>query len=197
MNRQAKRLLKAIYEKTGGPARGVRDVAELETGLTPEQAKAAWQDLLDEEMITRFSQMYTARITQKGVETAKTLDIDRPRVVVAHGQDTAAPDAVALFLEGAGFEAVRLHGTAVIEQIEAQGELAFAIILLTEAQPPVSVLMELGYLMGRFGRSKVCALAMESATQLPGHLKGVPLELFDPADNWKVALAGHLQAAGG
>jgi len=40
------RLLNAIYDKTGGRGRGVKDVTELDTTLTEEEAKAAWRDLI-------------------------------------------------------------------------------------------------------------------------------------------------------
>jgi len=198
MNRNATRLLKAIYDKTGGPSRGVRDVAELESGLTPDEARIAWQHLLDEGMITKFSLMYAARITEKGVEAAQTapaIELNRPRVVVAHGQETAAPEAVALFLDDIGFETTRVHGPSVMEQIEKHGEFAFAIVVLTEDKPPFDVLMELGFLMGRFGRGKVCALAVDCAAELPGHLGAVKVEPFDASGNWKAALAGHLRGA--
>lgn len=62
------RLLDAIYRKTGGRSRGVRDVTQLETGLTAEQARAAWQELLSQGLIERFSLDYAARMSEKGVE---------------------------------------------------------------------------------------------------------------------------------
>src|SRR6185369_10479000 len=50
-HRIAMKLLSAIYEKTGGRSRGVRDVTELETGLTAKAARDAWRDLLGQGLI--------------------------------------------------------------------------------------------------------------------------------------------------
>lgn len=201
MNRHSNRLLRAIYDKTGGPSRAVRDVTELDTGLTDDEARAAWRDLLDQGLITGFSQHYAARITEKGVEAARSAPIverhrHAPKVVVVHGHDTPAPEAVALFLEEAGFDPVRLHGPAIMEQVEKHGEIALAVLLLTaDDLGGTNVLMELGYFMGRFGRARVCALAIETTAELPPHIGGVTLELFDQSDNWKAALTRHLQSA--
>jgi predicted nucleotide-binding protein len=200
MNRHSNRLLRAIYDKTGGPSRGVRDVTELETGLTDDEARAAWRDLLDQGLISGFSQHYAARITEKGLETARNAPADAwrrlgPKVVVVHGHETPAPEAVALFLEEAGFEPIRLHGPGIMEQVEKHGEIALAVLLLTTADlGGTNVLMELGYFMGRFGRTRVCALAIESTGQLPAHFGGVTLELFDESEKWKAALTRHLQS---
>jgi predicted nucleotide-binding protein len=201
MNRHSNRLLRAIFEKTGGPSRAVRDVTELDTGLTDDEARAAWRDLLDQGLITKFSQIYAARITEKGMEAAQSTpvverNLHAPKVVVVHGHDTPAPEAVALFLEEAGFEPIKLHGPSIMEQVEKHGEIALAILLLTAADlGGPNVLMELGYFMGRFGRTRVCALAIESTGQLPSHFGGVTLELFDHTESWKTALTRHLQSA--
>jgi hypothetical protein len=58
------------------------------------------------------------------------------RVFVVHGHDDGAREAVARFLEKIGFEAIILHeqanqGRTVIEKIEAQGNVRFAVVLLT------------------------------------------------------------------
>lgn len=198
MNRHSHRLLRAIYEKTGGPSRAVRDVTELDTGLTTDEARAAWRDLLDLGLITRFSQRDAARITEKGVEAARNAPVlaSGPKVVVVHGHETQAPEAVAVFLEEAGFEPIRLHGPAIMEQVERHGEVALAVLLLTaDDLGGTNVLMELGYFMGRFGRTRVCALAIETTGQLPSHLGGVALELFDQSESWKAALTRYLQSA--
>ena len=67
-------LLGAIYKKTGGRSRGVRDVAELETGLTAEEARAAWRELLGQGLIERFSQEYAARMSEKGIEVIRSAE---------------------------------------------------------------------------------------------------------------------------
>src|SRR5579862_1038351 len=72
----AVRLLRAIFDKTGGRSRGVRDVAELETGLTGDEARAGWGDLLARGLIERFSTDYSARLSVEGIEFIESHPIE-------------------------------------------------------------------------------------------------------------------------
>lgn len=134
------------------------------------------------------------------------------KAFVVHGHDEGAREAVARFLERIGFEAIILHeqanqGRTVIEKIEAHGDVGFAVVLLTpddvgsvkggEPQPRArqNVLLELGYFIGRLGRSRVCALTRGSI-EIPSDFGGVVYETFDAGNGWKTALARELQAAG-
>jgi predicted nucleotide-binding protein with TIR-like domain len=96
------------------------------------------------------------------------------KVFIIHGQDTGARDSVARFLDGIGFQSVVLHeqanrGQTVIEKVEVNSGVGFTVVLLTpddvgcpqggvpEARPRQNVVLELGYFIGKLGRSKVCA----------------------------------------
>jgi predicted nucleotide-binding protein len=57
------------------------------------------------------------------------------------------------------------------------------------------VLLELGYFIGRLGRSRVCALK-RGEVEIPSDFGGVVYETFDAGNGWKAALARELQAAG-
>lgn len=134
------------------------------------------------------------------------------KAFVVHGHDEGAREAVARFLERIGFEAIILHeqanqGRTVIEKIEAHGDVGFAVVLLTpddeghakgdSPQPRArqNVLLELGYFIGRLGRSRVCALK-RGDVEIPSDFGGVVYETFDGSNGWKSALARELQAAG-
>jgi predicted nucleotide-binding protein len=135
------------------------------------------------------------------------------RVFVVHGRDDGTREAVARFLERIGFEPIILHeqanrGRTVIEKVEAHGDVSFAVVLLTpddegclkgetpQPRPRQNVLLELGYFIGRLGRSNVCALKA-GEIELPSDFGGVVWETFDGADGgWKQKLAKELQAAG-
>jgi hypothetical protein len=134
------------------------------------------------------------------------------KVFIVHGHDDGAREAVARFLEKLGFEAIILHeqvsqGRTIIEKIEAHGEVGFAVVLLTpddvggvvegEAKPRArqNVILELGYFIGRLGRSRVCALRRGNV-ELPSDFGGVVYETFDASGGWKAALGKELSAAG-
>lgn len=135
------------------------------------------------------------------------------RIFVVHGRDHEPKEAVARFLEGLGFEAIILHeqanqGRTVIEKVEAHADVDFAVIMLTpddlgkvkdEAElaprPRQNVLLELGYFIGRLGRSNVCALK-RGQLEVPSDFAGVVWEEFDAAGAWRAVLGRELQAAG-
>jgi predicted nucleotide-binding protein len=135
------------------------------------------------------------------------------RVFVVHGHDDGAREAVARFLEKIGFEAIILHeqanrGGTVIEKIEANSDVGFAVVMLTpddvgrsakeeELKPRArqNVLLELGYFIGHLGREKVCALK-RGDLDVPSDFTGVVWEKMDDGGGWKQGLGRELQAAG-
>jgi len=221
IHRAAMRLLRAIYEKTGGRSRAVRDVTELDTGLSAEAARAAWQHLLGLSLIERFSTDYAARLSPGGVEfveSGQLPPVQGPlqRVLMVHGHGTPAHDIVSQFLMENSCELCLVHaqavpGRTIMQQIDGYGEVAFAVVLLTpedlgaapgaqDLRPRMNVLMELGYLMGSMGPAKVCALAIDVTGELPADLAGVELRSLDsseasseaPSEDWKAALTSRI-----
>lgn len=173
-------------------------------------AKARSIALLEQAIISlseRLDEMSAA-----GVGIAETsVDFDR-KVFVVHGHDGEAQQAVARFMERIGFEAIILHeranqGRTVIEKIEAETGVGFAIVLLTpddegrvvggELQPRArqNVMLELGYFIGRLGRDRVCALK-RGELEIPSDFAGVVWERMDEGNGWKQSLAKELDAAG-
>lgn len=135
------------------------------------------------------------------------------KVFIVHGHDAGAKEAVARFLEKLSFSAVILSeqangGRTIIEKIEANHDVGFAVVLLTpddvgakagqpnQPRARQNVILELGYFMGKLGRPNVCALSV-GEMELPTDFAGVVWTRFDPDTNgWKLALAHELQAAG-
>ncbi len=134
------------------------------------------------------------------------------RIFVVHGHDDGAREAVARFLYQIGFEPIILHeqanrGGTVIEKVEANGDVGFAVVLLTPddqgckggaaLQPRArqNVILELGYFLGRLGRARVCALK-RGELEIPSDFGGVVYEQFDNGGAWKQAIGRELQAAG-
>lgn len=135
------------------------------------------------------------------------------RVFVVHGHDGEARETVARFLQKLGFEPVILHeqanrGGTVIEKIEANRDVGFAVVLLTpddegrsvkeeQLKPRArqNVLLELGYFISHLGRANVCALR-RGDVDIPSDFAGVVWERMDDSGGWKLSLARELKAAG-
>lgn len=211
LTRTALRLLSAIYEKTGGRSRGVRDVAELETGLGTERSRSGWRELLGLGLIERFSQDYAARLSFQGVAFIEhghlRAGLERmavqagsrqsPKVLIVYGNGTAASETLIEFVEDLALDAVVLENQGTLmEQMDRQANVGFAVLLLPDASPQMNVLMDLGYLMGRLGRGHVCAFAVNELVTEPLNLAGLMAEPFDASLAWQAALLRQLGAAG-
>jgi predicted nucleotide-binding protein len=145
---------------------------------------------------------------QPHVHAAK---LDSRKVFVVHGRDNAAKDGVARFLQKVGLEPIILHeqanaGRTIIEKFETYSDdVAFAVVLLTPddqgseaVEPPQvrprarqNVIMELGYFIGRLGRTRVCALH-KGSVELPSDYQGVVYVEMDAAGAWRAKLAQEL-----
>ena len=134
------------------------------------------------------------------------------KIFVVHGHDEAIKQSVCRFLERLSLEPIVLHeqaskGGTVIEKIEANSDVAFAVVLMTgddvgavktkrdSLQPRArqNVLLELGYFIGKIGRARVCPL-YEAGVELPSDFGGV---VYVPVTGgWELALAKEMRAAG-
>lgn len=137
------------------------------------------------------------------------------RVFVVHGHDLEALHLCAAFLTKLGLEPVVLHeqpnaGRTIIEKFVDYSDVAFAVVLLTpddrggsatsagDAHLPrarQNVVLELGYFLGRLGRSRVCALYV-SGVEIPSDYSGVLFVPFDESGGWRLALGRELKGAG-
>jgi predicted nucleotide-binding protein len=136
------------------------------------------------------------------------------RVFIVHGHDQAARETVARFLERLGVQAIILHeqanvGRTIIEKLEHHSDVDFAVIILTpddvgnsatqanklNPRARQNVILELGYFVGKLGRSNVCAL-YQAALELPTDYVGVGYVSMDPGGGWRLSLAKELRTAG-
>ncbi len=137
-----------------------------------------------------------------------------PDVFVVHGHNQGIKEAVARSLELLDLNPVILHekpnvGRTIIEKFSDYSNVHFAIVLLTaddvgkakdESDSPrprarQNVILELGYFLGRLGRSRVCAL-YETGVEIPSDYQGVLFVHLDPHDKWRFELVRELKAAG-
>jgi hypothetical protein len=134
------------------------------------------------------------------------------KVFVVHGHDDGAREAVARVLEKLGLEAVILHeqvdcGRTVIEKFEAHSDVSFAVVILTpddeggKRKGPMTgrarqnVVLELGYFMGKLGRSRVLALK-RGDVEIPTDFSGVIYIDLDAAGAWRHRIGKELINAG-
>lgn len=134
------------------------------------------------------------------------------KIFIVHGHDEGAREAVARYVERLKFEPIILHeqasrGRTVIEKIEAHSDVGFAVVLLTpddfgglKGEQPKdrarqNVVLELGYFVGKLGRSRVCALK-RGDIDVPSDFGGVVYVTFDESGGWRETLGRELQASG-
>ena len=135
-------------------------------------------------------------------------------IFIVHGQDTAAKEEVARFIERLGLRAIILHeqtnkGRTIIEKFEQHSQVGFAVVLLTpddvghanlESATPnprarQNVVFELGFFIGTLGRSRVCAL-LRGNIEIPTDISGVLYTPMDSAGAWRLQLAREIKAVG-
>jgi predicted nucleotide-binding protein len=134
------------------------------------------------------------------------------RIFIVHGRDEGPRESVARYLEKLNLVPVILHeqanrGMTVIEKVVANGDVGFAVVLLTpddegrlkdtgplEPRVRQNVLLELGYFIGRLGRSRVCALK-KGEVDIPSDFAGIVWHSMDDT-GWRLTLAKELSAAG-
>ena len=136
------------------------------------------------------------------------------KVFIVHGRNQGIKEAVARFVEKLGLEAVILHekpskGRTIIEKFSDYSDVHFAIVLLTaddigkgndssedfKPRARQNVIFELGYFIGKLGRSRVCAL-YEEGVEIPSDYQGVIFIRLDSQERWKYDVIRELLAAG-
>ncbi|MAK61594.1 MAG: hypothetical protein CMK09_11490 [Ponticaulis sp.] len=164
------------------------------------------------QIIIPFARDYKTFVQQNGrPETRLKMPLSE-KIFIVHGHDGEAREMVARFISHIGLEPIILHeqanrGRTVIEKVEANSDVGFAIVLLTpddqgcrmggELEPRArqNVLLELGYFIGKLSRERVCALK-RGDLEIPSDFAGVVWENMDAAGAWKQSLSRELDAVG-
>jgi predicted nucleotide-binding protein len=135
------------------------------------------------------------------------------RVFIVHGHDELLLTKAARFIERLGYEPVILHeqankGMTIIEKIEVNTDVGFAIVLYTpddkgnvasEAnqgslnfRARQNVVFEHGYLMAKLKRANVVPL-MGGKVETPSDISGI---VYVDDANWEINIAKEMRAAG-
>lgn len=134
------------------------------------------------------------------------------KVFIVHGHDESVRDKVELFLRRVGLEPVILcnqpnDGLTIIEKIEENTDVAFALVLYTgcdegklktdtELKPRArqNVVFEHGYLIHKLSRKRVAAL-VEDGVETPGDVSGILYISLSDA-TWKQQVLRELVSCG-
>lgn len=156
--------------------------------------------------------------SQVEISTTKPIISDKSKpdstdIFIVHGHNTAIQQSVARTIEKLGLNPIILHeqpnaGRTIIEKFEKHSNVGFAIILLTDddegkakteldlkKRARQNVVLELGYFIGKLGRSRVLPLYTEGV-ELPSDIYGLLYVPIDKAENWKFSIVKELKAAG-
>lgn len=165
------------------------------------------------QLLIPFVRDYKTYVLSRGRIESKVIVPKSNRVFIVHGHDGEAREAVARFVTRVGLDPVILHeqanrGRTIIEKVEANSDVGFAVVLLTpddegrargtdklESRARQNVLLELGYFIARLGRENVCTFK-RGDLDIPSDFAGVVWSKMDANGAWKQELAKELSAAG-
>lgn len=136
------------------------------------------------------------------------------RIFVIHGHDHELLYKVKDFLRKIHMEPIVLRdlpnlGRTIIEKFESYADVGYAIALLTsddkviaddekrsvEYRARQNVILELGYFMGKLGRSRVAVLCDKNVAR-PGDIDGMVYTITESDGDWQFGLAKELKASG-
>ena len=152
------------------------------------------------------------RPKESGTMPPKPSPKDTKKVFIVHGHDEGVLQGVARFIGDIGLTPIILHeqpnqGQTIIEKIERNADVGFAVVLLTPddvftdknsnrvLRARQNVMLELGYFLGRLGRARVCALKKDGV-EIPSDYDGVVWVPLDEHNGWQMRLIKELKAVG-
>ena len=181
-------------------------------------------DIFEDDEYVRDITKEVFKTSKNEVQKEKTLinvapnkEFDKTKVFIVHGHDDLAKTEVARFIEKLKLEAIILHeqansGKTIIEKIEEFSNVGFGLVLYTPCDVVTAkenkdncamlsyrarqnVVFEHGYLIGKIGRSNVCAL-VKGEIETPNDISGVVYISMDNQTPWQLAVAKELQNSG-
>lgn len=139
---------------------------------------------------------------------------DKTKVFIVHGHDELAVEQASSFVKTLGLEPIILHeqassGKTIIEKIEEYSNVGFGIVLYTPCDIGASkeesnnlqnrarqnVVFEHGYLIGKLGRNRVCALVKDNIEK-PNDISGVVYITMDNIKSWRFEIIREMKKLG-
>jgi predicted nucleotide-binding protein len=135
-------------------------------------------------------------------------------ILLIHGRDETAKETILKFIEKLEHRAIILHeqsdrGGGIIEKFKQLSKIDFAIFLFTandiapsreepregQAHGIQNLLFEFGYILGKLGQERVCALYKEKM-EIPPDYSGIVFLPMDSRGVWKLLVAKEMKQAG-
>lgn len=156
------------------------------------------------------------RIPAPPIVESNTLDnkgFNTSQVFIVHGHDDIAKLDVKNFITSLGLQPIILHmqassGMTIIEKIEHYSNVGFGIVLYTPCdigskvgalsgryRARQNVVFEHGYLIGKLGRPRVCAV-VKGDIETPNDISGVVYVGMDADNQWQDQLKLEMRNAG-
>ena len=140
--------------------------------------------------------------------------IEKPPILLIHGQDGTVKELVLEFIEKLGLRALTVYeqptgGKGLIEKFRETSNIHFAIVLFTpndattlqdkprgrRARLIQDIVFEFGFLVAKLGHERVCALCQEEA-EIPFDYPGVVFIPTDSRGRWRLLVAKEIKQAG-
>jgi hypothetical protein len=124
------------------------------------------------------------------------------KIFLVYANDIGIKADVSSFLSKVGVSSIVLKesttsSTSMIDELEKYDDVSYAIVMLNPDAAGISenTVYELGLIVGRLGRNRVCGLVKEQIDIL-GNYSGLAYVPIDPAGAWKFLLLKQLKDAG-
>lgn len=145
--------------------------------------------------------------------TSDSQGFNKSQVFIVHGHDDLAKLDVSNFITSLGLEPIILHmqassGMTIIEKIEHYSNVGFGIVLYTPCDTGAkvgalsgryrarqNVVFEHGYLIGKLGRPRVCAV-VKGDIETPNDISGVVYVGMDTGIEWQEQLKLEMRNVG-
>lgn len=166
---------------------------------------------MNRQVIIPFLREFKAYVFSRGATEPRLVLPPSSRVFIVHGHDGEARERVARFLGNNGFEPIILHkqanrGRTVIEKVETNSDVAFAVVLLTAddkrrrkgADALRLALVRTCYLNSATSSPSSTRASVHAQTPSPRHSKGLRQGRVGDdlrRGGWKQSLGRELEAA--
>jgi predicted nucleotide-binding protein len=220
--RRAKMLIRNIF---GGESSYLKDLSEIRwfspIGPASEETNIYFWKSGQDSFINLVNTMKeeiilfdNSHLIENGKKATENLS---KKIFIIHGHDEEMKQAIARVVEKLGFNPIILHeqpnkGRTIIEKFTDYSDVGFAIALLSpddlayskESSPEQAkyrarqnVIFELGFFIGKLGRSRVLAMFDEKNNfEKPSDYDGIIYVPYEKNGNWQFEIMKELKACG-